>query len=295
MTKEKEFIPLSFDVLFRKFLTSKEILPLLEYLASYILKKDVKGKLEVENSEHSIKSIMLKESRSDLLLKSEEEIINIELNNYFITHKKFYEDRNLGYALGLVISQQTKSQSYIKKKVYQINFNNETGKRSEGIVVSKLRDESGKVTRKALTIIDVSVEKYIEECYTENKKDPILLYCKLLQAKEKEEFESSLKGDEEMSSIAEDVYDTMKRLQSDDYVIGLYDAYQERENMEKAYLEEQVEKATKRATKKGIELGKVDGIEIGVKKVAKNLLEHNVDIETISLSTGLSIDEIKTL
>ena len=56
MTKEKKFIPLSFDVLFRKFLTSKEILPLLEYLASYILKKDVKGKLEVENSEHSIKS-----------------------------------------------------------------------------------------------------------------------------------------------------------------------------------------------------------------------------------------------
>lgn len=295
MIKEKVFIPLSFDVMFRKFLTSKEILPLLEYLVAYILKKDVTGKVVVENSEHSIKSIMLKDSRSDLILKSDKEIINIELNNNFLKHKKFYKDRNLGYALGLIISQQIKTENYIKKKVYQINFNNDSGVRSEGLSISKLRDEKGKVTNEALTIIDVSVENYIKECYTLHEDDPILLYCKLLKANEGVEFESYLKGDEKMTNVAEALYETMNKLQSDDYVMGLYDAYQERENKERYYVEEQVEKATKKAIKIGKKEGLVEGKELGIKEVAQNMLESKMDIEIISKVTGLTKEEIENL
>ena len=49
------------------------------------------------------------------------------------------------------------------------------------------------------------------------------------------------------------------------------------------------------AKEKGIETGKKMGIDERNLEIAKNLLKENVDINTISKCTGLSLEEIQNL
>jgi len=61
------------------------------------------------------------------------------------------------------------------------------------------------------------------------------------------------------------------------------------------YIDEGVQKGMVQ----GIQIGRSEGLQIGEAKktmeVAKNLLAQNIDIKTISVATGLSIDEINKL
>ena len=49
------------------------------------------------------------------------------------------------------------------------------------------------------------------------------------------------------------------------------------------------------AREKGIETGKKIGIDKRNLEIAKNLLKENIDINTISKCTGLSLEEIQNL
>jgi predicted transposase/invertase (TIGR01784 family) len=58
---------------------------------------------------------------------------------------------------------------------------------------------------------------------------------------------------------------------------------------------EKEETALKKGREEGMEKGREEGMEKGIKKVAKNLLTQKMDINLISESTGLSVEEIKKL
>jgi len=80
-----------------------------------------------------------------------------------------------------------------------------------------------------------------------------------------------------------------------------YDRYIEQRRDEKSYAitkEIELEESREKGLKEGIKKGIKEGIEKGIKKekinMAKSLLDV-LDIETISLKTGLSIEEIKNL
>ena len=71
--------------------------------------------------------------------------------------------------------------------------------------------------------------------------------------------------------------------ENEDFIIGVYDVEREHQRMIN----------TER------DLGKEEGLQEGVSKrnieIAKNLLKLNVDLNTISKGTGLSVEEIKNL
>ena len=56
-----------------------------------------------------------------------------------------------------------------------------------------------------------------------------------------------------------------------------------------------IDEAKEKGIKTGIETGKKMGIETEKIEIAKNLLKENVDINTISKCTGLSLEEIQNL
>ncbi len=58
---------------------------------------------------------------------------------------------------------------------------------------------------------------------------------------------------------------------------------------------EVAEKEWNKGLKEGKEQGLIEGKKEGILQIAKNLLEQNVDIETISLCTGLSLEELKKI
>ena len=61
--------------------------------------------------------------------------------------------------------------------------------------------------------------------------------------------------------------------------------------MENSRINAGIEKGIKQGIEKGIE----QGINQNKKEIAKALLENNIDIDIISKSTGLSIEEINNL
>ncbi|MDR1543411.1 MAG: hypothetical protein LBS50_03170, partial [Prevotellaceae bacterium] len=78
-----------------------------------------------------------------------------------------------------------------------------------------------------------------------------------------------------------------------------YDKYWDEVRRENMLVEgkfaEGVEKGFEKGIEKGIEKGFEKGIEKGIEKVAINMLNENIPVETISKFTGLSISELQTL
>jgi predicted transposase YdaD len=73
--------------------------------------------------------------------------------------------------------------------------------------------------------------------------------------------------------------DDQKKLVSDEDALALYRAREDSAH-ERANL---------------IYTGRMEGIEEGILKVAKNMLSENLSLELIAKITGLSIEEVKTL
>ena len=53
--------------------------------------------------------------------------------------------------------------------------------------------------------------------------------------------------------------------------------------------------AEQNGLKKGLKQGKEEGLKQGKEEMARNMLKDNVDINTISKYTGLTIEEIQEL
>lgn len=104
----------------------------------------------------------------------------------------------------------------------------------------------------------------------------------LLVLDKKEELKELSSEDDIMKKIEEKI-----TLSKDSAMILCYDEEEHKENMRRA------------VTKTEIEEGKAQGIKEGkaqgIKEVASKLIKENIDINIISSTTGLSIDELKKL
>lgn len=87
----------------------------------------------------------------------------------------------------------------------------------------------------------------------------------------------------------------MKDFSKDGYSLIYYDEEEENRKLQNFALDN--------ATKNGVELGKLAGIEIGIKsgakektiEIAKKLIKQEVPLETIAISTELPLKKVKEL
>ena len=93
------------------------------------------------------------------------------------------------------------------------------------------------------------------------------------------------------SVAMDEAVNELERLSQDENIIGLYDAELLQEKHEKSIKNEGI----REGLKKGLEKGKVEGINQSKIEIAKKMLEKDMDINTISELTNLSIYEIKEL
>ena len=135
-------------------------------------------------------------------------------------------------------------------------------------------------------IDEYGVEKYkIDLEYIENKyynEDEITREEKLLLML-KEEKREKLKEISKGDKIMKEVYKKLEELSEDKDLTLLYDEKEREEETRK----EELEYAK--------ELGYTSGINKGIEKTAKNMLNKNMDISIISEITGLSKEEIQKL
>ena len=135
-----------------------------------------------------------------------------------------------------------------------------------------ISDESGKYNKNYMKIYEVYLSKYKGLCYNEaNELDAMLSF---LSANSYEEMERIAWGKKESLAIM----DELKKLSKEE-LLPEYD----------------FEREMRRVTNTEKEISKQEGKESSIREVAINFINNGVDLNIISNSKGLSIDELNNL
>ena len=208
-------------------------------------------------------------SESDILLESNEAIVNVEINT---STSKSIQNKNNAYICQLVLRQLKNMEAYKNKlkKVYQINLNNfDITHDNRFIVVNRLIDiKTHKEYHPILEIIDVNLAKLQKEDYNKLKKNEIEYLLYLLVCNDEDELRKIYNGDDLMEKMIDEA-----KILTDNFDLLLY---YDREKLKKQ-----------------------EAYELGVAKrnneVALNMLRENASVDFISKVTGLSIEDINEL
>ena len=292
--KPNELIPIASDRSFKKVFGDPFGIQRLEgFLSVYyhIPYDDIKGKVIIIESDKRESKNINKKQDSDLIIQMEignvVKFLNIEVN----MEKGLVIVRNITY-LSYLISEFLKNKdSYNSLPIIgQINFNNfEIDKNAKTVERYYLRNENGHIFSKMISSdqinLAISEKKWYDGSINKEKiedQGPIILGA-LIKITDKDELLKCLEDINMPKEIKDNIYNTTVEYSSVDSNWGVYDK----------------ELDTWKINQGNIELAKEEGIEQGAKensiKIAKNLIRKNVDLEIISESTGLSIEELKKL
>ena len=257
----------------------------LAHLLASILNVDVlkiKNNITKISDTNDLKNKNDKQRRMDFVYRIDNLSLDIELN----LKPRPIKERNINYLMSLHLRKFKKGNRYEDNyRTIQININNEMIDESDEVIEEYyFRKEDGKEYAKNIGFYVVNIPNIKKIWY--NKED--------------EEFEKY----KYMLSFFETNVDMIRRIyEGDEVVMDIINKQEEfsRDNEEwetfrsENELEEEyqlgIEYAKEEGIEKGIELGKLQGI----KKIAKSMLDKNMDIKNIVDITGLSEEEILSL
>ena len=233
--------------------------------------------ITIENSDYLINNKQDKKMRSDIIISVGNRYINIEMN------KSYYEGifrKDSAYFEKISANVYNNSEDYIDaKEVIQIcfdNFSHFEEQQEIYIFAYKEVNRNFKLPENPLRYY-INLAYIKKMCYNKPVVNLSIFekYCLLLLA-ETSEYAKVIAGDD---IVMKKVSNKLDKLSSDEKMIGLYDAEVEEEKIRRT----QIISAQKQ------------GINEEKRKIAKNLLQQNIDINTIITATGLTKKEIESL
>lgn len=303
---EDRIITMASDTVFKTVLRDKNCEDYLVDLISGItkIKKEyIKDNLVFKNAELIKDEVIEKGKITDLLIELKDNIINLEMN------KKYYDglfDKNDRYIDKLKDGMVMKGEKYGKqKKVIQINFDNFKLFDERIIIKFKMMDvEKGLIRSDYLINTDVEIYhvnlKRVRDMYYNkynlSKFEKELL---IMTIDSMEELTKVTKGYKEMEPVAKKI----SKLTKEEEMQGIYIKEEQEEFIKqkireyaaaKGY-EDGIEQGIEKGIEQGIEQGIEKGIKEGILNVAKNMLSKNINTDSISELTGLSIEEIEKI
>ena len=274
----KKFYTCKYDKPFKEIMLNEKNKDILKKLLETILKQEIKY-INIKNVELSVKGMDVKRKSVDAYLESLNKKIEIEVNTSL---ESYIHPRNMSYISNMYSSHTLRNDSYDEKTdIIQINLNyNQKNKRIYNEYM--MRDLYGDVYVKNLKIIELNMEKYKEMWYhgseKEKEENKFLIMLDL-----NEEELKKIKGDKVVSKYMKEI----NKLNNDSEFVEYMSAEEDARKIYNSRMYDAREKGFKQGIEQGIEQNKIE--------IAKNLLDNNVDINVISLSTGLSQEEIKNL
>ncbi len=268
---------------------------ILKPLLEYILEKEI-VELEILNPNLIQDYFKLRGQRLDVLVKTKEDIINVEINS---NYNEEILIRNLHYIFKLASENTKRGNKYkIDNKIVQINlnFSNSKYEKCEYLLYDK-RNEL--ILTDYIKIYKIGIDKYIKNYYNNGKKftkgeDLIIMLD--LDKKELEELS-------EKSDIVDNFKEDVIKANEDEFVVEWISKEEEQKQYEEVMYEKGLNQGLNRGKQQGllegIEQGIEQGFKKGVKKTninnARKMLELNMDLDMISKITGLTKEEIKGL
>ena len=282
--ENKKFYSLKYDQVFKNVFFRD--INLLKYFLTNILNLFYDDfyidDIEIKNTELSKDRLYIKNKCLDILVKTGNKIINLEINTSYNSYTK---NRNLIYLFNSIIDDTHKSDKYtLDNEHIQINFNfNDSGYDIESYHI--LEDTTNKLFTNVFRIININVDYFYNEWYNLSKDNSFFKKYKniiimnfnedeLLNLKDCDKFMDKIKND--ITSLNKD----------DDFYQFMTDEEDQR-RMLNSLVDDSFEKGVNQGITQGINKANVDN--------AKKMIIEKVDINIISKVTGLSIDEINKL
>jgi len=276
-------LELTSDTVFKAFMMSertKDYKARLIHLITGIPEEDLKEAV-YESNELSVTNKNNKVYKTDIIVKIDNHIINIEMNQSY--YKGLFE-KNGTYYHKLRSEQFNKGDSYLEiNKVIQINIDDFHKFNGNKLLYKFTMREvnTNELESEFLESYHIDLTYLKDKCYNEIK-DELERIC-LLFIDKNNEYKSLIKGDNIMS----EAYDELERISRDTGIIGLYD----KEQIERKILNTRLQGARL----EGIEEGKKEGINQRNIEIAKNMLKENIDILIIEKVTGLTGEQINNI
>ena len=272
ITETKEFIWLTSDFVFKHIFSNKRIIK--DFYYSYL--KYINSDLNISNIRVTKQkyiqnnNIKLHDYYLDIVIVlSDGELVNIEMyNNFGETECK----KSLAYASYIYSHQLRKNNPYKRlKKVTSFNIMNGNYKLSNNEIINKYElinvISHEKILNESIEMLLIRLDILDKISYSKSE-ERFIRWCRLINAKTREEIMEIAQGDELMMSTVEMVDNFI----NDPEVISIFHA-----DSWKVVSAEQ------------------RGKDKGIIQTAKNMLKENCNPEFISRVTNLSISEIKKL
>ena len=288
---ENKFYTAKNDRVFRSIFVNDNDHHLLEALLSVCLKKDVKI-VRILKTELSVKDVKEKVKRLDLVMEAKGEKINLELNTNF---QKPIKVRNLNYFSGFYSENTKIGETYDYKTMFiHIDLSYGLGKNNPEEKTYTLNcPEYGDLYVENFKIVVFNMDRIMKFWYDKDQegieKYKLLIMLDLLPNEltklykiSQNELVKEYKG--KVCKLNEDL-DFIAPVSAEEDFIALM-------NTEKEYA---VEQGFEQGIEQGIEQGTKQGVEQSKIEIAKKLLEKNIDINIISETTGLSIEDIHNI
>lgn len=279
----KEYFSPTNDVVFKTLFTNGGDYTFLFHLLNAFLSTKIEHveDITIENSDLSAIHTTLKSHRLDLLVNTNNQLINIELQ---VVKHEYELERVLKYASRLIEIQVKKGYTYgMRKKVVVLWISDHSlsylsDETPQFIYDFKYSDQSNsKIVIDLNEIILVDLTQIPKEMNEQS-----ILWAKFLKVQREEELDI-LRQDHTLDQVIQ-VWEHMNNDKS------LYDLFKSAEDMQEDY-----ERSLISEREAGYHVGIEQGMEEGILQTAKKLKAANVAIDIIVLSTGLSEERIKLL
>ena len=289
--KEVEITPRT-DLIFRNIFGKEGNESILEDFLESILGEKVKVKKIHKNEELDVENIREKRAIIDVKAELEDEkIVDIEMQN----DKYSYYDKRVLYYLSKLITSQIKSgEEYTEiKEVLVINILNYKIPKVKEYITKCYINNKNNYFVKGATVYFIQLPRFEEERNVEdlNSKYEDIIKSKLdewciflsnknkgvrdMAAKKNFNLEEAIRQYEELSSIPE-VVETSFRRQMAEMDIKANEKYAKEKGIEEGKAE-----------------GRIEGMTLKEREIAKNLLKQKVNMQIIMNATGLTKEEIE--
>ena len=275
----EKFYTCKYDRAFKEVFGKEENKDILKKLLEEILQVEIE-KIEYLNLERNVDNVKVKRKHLDLYLETNIGKIQVEVNT---TNSKYVKPRNMSYLCDIYSHHTLVGQEYDQDTlIIQININ--YGQQDEKYIREyRLRDESGKEYIKNFIIYEINMEKYMKLWYNKNEKELEKSKYIVMLNLEKEELEKLSKKDKVVIKYMKE----LERVNENPKFREYMSAEEDNKKIENSLKREWMEEGLKEGIKEGSYKRNIE--------IANSLLKNKVDIEIITSSTGLSIEELEKL
>ena len=257
----------------------------LAHLLASILNVDVlkiKNNITKISDTNDLKNKNDKQRRMDFVYRIDNLSLDIELN----LKPRPIKERNINYLMSLHLRKFKKGNRYEDNyRTIQININNEMIDESDEVIEEYyFRKEDGKEYSKNIGFYVVNIPNIKKIWY--NKEDEAFEKYKYMLSF----FETNVDMIRQVYEGDEVVMDIINKQEEFSRDNEEWETFRSENELEEEY-QLGIEYAKEEGIEKGIELGKLQAI----KKIAKSMLDKNMDIKNIIDITGLSEEEILSL